>query len=409
MNASCKAEQETDILIVGGGLAGAALLLALADSGYRCLLIEAQCFSDRISPEFDARTLALSPASIRILQMLQVWPRLQEHATAIEAIYVSEQSRFGGTRLFKNNEESLGSVIEMQHINQALHAMLDKQSILAPARLINWDKEKQIARIQQGEQTRVIKTSLLVAADGINSSVRRLLNLPAEVKDYHQVAVAANIGLARSHAHCAYERFTATGPMAMLPMSGQRSSLIWAMPPAAGQELMALDDKAFLQRLQKTFGYKLGRFIKAGKRHLFPLQQAIMPVQIQWPVVFVGNAAHTLHPVAGQGFNLGLRDVAALAQLIIEKGLNPPMLTAYQSMRRYDQNAISWFTDGLVELFTSRLPGVGLARRIGLLAMDNSPILQKLLTYHARGFSGQVPDLACGIGLNHEKNNDRIG
>ncbi len=406
MNASCKAEESIDILIVGGGLAGAALLLALANTGYRCLLIEAQCFSERISPDFDARTLALSPASIRILQMLNVWPLLQAHATAIEAIYVSEQAHFGGTRLYRKNEELLGAVLEMQHINQALHSLLDKDSILAPARLINWDNEKHIALVQQGEQTRQIKTRLLVAADGLNSMVRKLLNLPAEVKDYHQVALAANIGLSRSHANSAYERFTSMGPMAILPMSGQRSSLIWAMPPAAGQELMALDDRAFLSRVQTVFGYKLGRFLKAGKRHLFPLQQAIMPMQIQWPVVFVGNAAHTLHPVAGQGFNLGLRDVATLAQLIIEKGLNPPMLSHYQSMRRYDQTAISYFTDGLVELFTSPLPGVGLARRLGLMAMDNSPMLQKLLTYHARGFSGHVPDLACGIPLEQREKHD---
>ncbi|MFC3908274.1 2-octaprenyl-6-methoxyphenyl hydroxylase [Legionella dresdenensis] len=393
------AEQQVDILIVGGGLTGAALNLALAGRGLSIRLIETNSFDTRLSPDFDARTIALSPASVRILQMLKVWPLLESHATAINTIHVSDQYHFGTVNLQAKQNHSLGYVVEMQQINRALHQLLDPATIMAPASLIELDVNSAVATIEQNGRASRIKAKLIVAADGVHSSVRTLANMKVNVKDYQQQAIVANIGLNRSHHNYAYERFTANGPLALLPMSEQRASLVWAVKPERAHELLKLDETQFLKQLQLTFGYKAGRFIKAGKRFVYPLRQAIMPIQAAWPLVFVGNAAHTLHPVAGQGFNLGLRDVATLAQCLIKDGLSAIMLGNYQQMRRYDQQATARFTDSLIAVFTNKIPGFGMARSLGLMAVDNLPGLKALLTRHARGFAGTVPDLVCGIEL----------
>lgn len=392
-------EKQVDILIVGGGLTGATLMLALADSGYSTMLVETHAFSERSKADFDARTLALSPATARILRHLKLWPLLEAKATPIKLIHVSQQFCFGQTRLKADEKKPLGHVVEMHEINNALHQLLPKEGIKAPARLIALDESHQVATIEcQGVQENW-RAQLIVAADGINSSVRQFSGMKVDVKNYEQEALIANIGLARPHNNEAYERFTAAGPLALLPMSEHRSSLVWALPVAEAERLQAASEAEFLKALQQAFGYKLGRFIKVGKRHIYPLRQAIMPQQINWPLVFVGNAAHNLHPVAGQGFNLGLRDVAALAQCITQYGLSASMLDQYLSMRRYDQAVISGFTHGLVEVFTSKIPGLKLARSLGLMAMDNIGFLQKILTRHAGGFSGTLPDLVCGIAL----------
>jgi 2-octaprenyl-6-methoxyphenol hydroxylase len=393
------ADREVDILIVGGGLAGATLMLALADLGYSTLLVEAKPFASRVQADFDARTLALAPASVCILQMLQIWPLLQEYATAIEMIHVSERHCFGSARLQSKESEPLGYVVEMQYINRALHRLLDPQQIIAPAELsaINDIDSSAVVITSTGELT--VKARLIVAADGADSFVRQLCNLPTQVKEYGQHALVANIGLARAHQHHAYERFTSTGPLALLPMTGLRASLVWSLQPAQAARLLECSESDFLQALQHAFGYRLGRFVKVGQRTLYPLRQIIMPQQVKNSVVFVGNAAHTLHPVAGQGFNLGLRDVATLAQCIAREGLGPDMLQTYQQARSHDQAAITRFTDGLIELFTSRAPGLAVMRGAGLIALDNISILKHVVARYARGFAGVTPDLVCKIPL----------
>ncbi|MDI9818972.1 MULTISPECIES: FAD-dependent monooxygenase [unclassified Legionella] len=397
------ADRQVDILIIGGGLTGASLMLALADKGYSSLLVDANCLSDKISTDFDARTLALSPASVRILQMLGIWPLLIEDATPIDAIHVSEQAHFGATHLSGEPEQPLGYVVEMQHINHALYQLLPKESIIAPAQLTTLDKAQGLATIKNQAGLLRVQAKLIVAADGTDSAVRQYSGLPVKIKAYGQDAIVANIALARPHRQQAYERFTVSGPLAMLPMTQQRASLVWALEPERAQQLMAFDEKAFLAALQKTFGYRMGRLVRVGQRVVFPLRQVIMSKHTAWPLVFVGNAAHTLHPVAGQGFNLGLRDVAALAQCIVQGGLNESMLAHYQTMRQHDQAAITKLTDGLIKIFTSRMPGMALARNLGLVAMDNFSFLSKNLSYYARGFAGISPDLVCGIPLIGDK------
>lgn len=397
------AERQVDILIVGGGLTGAILMLALANSGYEVLLVDTNPLNAKISPDFDARTLALSPASIRILEMLNIWPLLQTEATAIETIHVSEQGRFGSANIDGEANQPLGFVVEMQQINQVLHQLLNQQQIWAPARVTALDKEQGLVTISSPDKKdSVLQAKLIVAADGTDSTIRRLSGLSPKVKDYRQQAIVANIGLARSHHNQAYERFTSSGPLALLPMTKNRASLVWALPPEKAAELMVLEEEKFLKVLQENFGYRLGRFIRVGKRVIFPLKQVTMAKKIAWPLVFVGNAAHTLHPVAGQGFNLGLRDVASLAQCIVQQGLTAEMLQNYQQMRQHDETAITRFADGLIEIFTSRLPGMAFSRNLGLIAVDQFKILKQGLTHYTRGFAGVTPDLVCGIAL-HKK------
>ncbi|KTD69382.1 MULTISPECIES: 2-octaprenyl-6-methoxyphenyl hydroxylase [Legionella] len=391
--------KEIDILVIGGGLTGATLMLALQGLGYRTLLVEAKPFSDKINPDFDARSLALSPASRRILTMLGVWDLLKDHVTTIDTIHVSDQHHFGISRLQGKLDAPLGYVAEMQHINQALHQLLPSEQLIAPASLQSLDYENNSATILTDSGEIKIVARLIVAADGAHSGVRRFCSLPSKTKLYGQHAIVANVGLLKPHQHRAYERFTVYGPLALLPMHDNRMSLVWAVPPKEAERLLSLPEVDFLRELQHAFGYRLGRLAKVGKRFSFPLQQVLMPTQVKWPVVFVGNAAHTLHPVAGQGFNLGLRDVATLAQCIAERGLNAEMLQHYVQLRSHDQKAITRLTDGLIQVFTSRLPGLGVARGLGLVVLDNIPALKNLLARYARGFGGVVPDLVCEIAL----------
>ncbi len=391
--------KEIDILVIGGGLTGATLMLALQGLGYNTLLVEAKPFSDKINPDFDARSLALSPASRHILTVLGVWDLLEDHATPINTIHVSEQHHFGISRLQGEPGAPLGYVAEMQHINQALHQLLPHDRIIAPASLKSLDYKKHAATILTDSGEMNVVARLIVAADGAQSLARRFCSLPAKTKLYGQQAIVANVGLLKPHNYHAYERFTLHGPLALLPMQENRMSLVWAVPPKEAERLLSLSEVAFLKELQRAFGYRLGRFAKVGKRFSYPLQQVLMPIQAKWPVVFVGNAAHTLHPVAGQGFNLGLRDVATLAQCIVDQGLSAEMLQTYMQLRAHDQKAITRLTDGLIQVFTSRFPGFGVARGLGLLALDNLPVLKNLLARYAQGFGGVVPDLVCEIAL----------
>lgn len=393
------ADQTIDILIVGGGLAGASLMLALSNLGYKTLLVEAKPYTDRVKENFDARTLALAPASVNILKNLHVWSELEALAVPIKTIHVSEQRRFGLTVLEAEKNEPLGYVVEMQHINRALHQLLPEQQVLAPAQLIGLNFDKNEARIKSGTNEFTVAARLIVAADGADSSVRQLCGIKPDITSYRQVAIVANIGLARDHQHGAYERFTPSGPLALLPMSNKRSSLIWSVSPDKAAELMALTEHNFLNRLQREFGYRLGRFEKVGQRIIYPLRQVIMNDQVHGMVVFVGNAAHTLHPVAGQGFNLGLRDVAMLAQCVVNHGLNNAMLDKYRRARHDDQQTTIRFTNGLISLFLSQLPGVGVARSTGMMAMNNAPMIKNLLARYAKGYAGVIPDLVCNIPL----------
>ena len=393
------ANRHIPILIIGGGLTGASLMLALEKVGYRALLVEAKPFSQQAPEELDARSLALAPASERILKMLDIWPLLEKDAESIETIHISERRTFGSARLRHQEQTALGYVLEIQHINRALHQLISPKQMIAPGVLTQLNATEGTATIQTPEGDIKIQADLIVAADGTHSTVRKLCDLPIKTKSYGQHAIAANIQLARDHHHQAYERFTATGPLALLPMTKRRASLVWALEPSEAERLAHVSESDFIHELQTAFGYRLGRFTNVGKRAIYPLKQIIMPSQVKDRVVFLGNAAHTLHPVAGQGFNLGLRDVASLAQCIAQQGLGSDMLESYLATRRSDHQIITRLTDGLIELFNSKLPGMSILRGAGLIGFDNTSFLKNLLARYARGFAGITPDLVCGIAL----------
>ncbi|MDF1683790.1 MAG: FAD-dependent monooxygenase [Legionellaceae bacterium] len=396
--------EDVDVLIIGGGLIGMALMLALKPLGYRVRMVEARVRTDVNPGMLDTRSIALSPASIRILEQLHVWPDVKNRAASINMIHVSEQGRFGQARLNKGSEhdEPLGAVVEMHELNAALHAHLNPDDILIPAQLIALDAATGEAMLETSDGEKKIKARWVIAADGANSSVRKLCHAEAEYKTYPEHALAANIKLSRPHGQVAYERFTSSGPLALLPLPGPYMSLVWTRSVDEAARLKLLKEADFLSELQRAFGYRVGRFAAVGQRMTYPLRQVMMHRQVHDRVVFLGNAAHTLHPVAGQGFNLGLRDVAMLAQCAAEHGLSVKALTRYQIARVSDQEMIMTSTDALVSLFKNPLPGIGLARRLGLVALDNSKILKNMLLRHAKGFGGVVPDLVCGIPLKQE-------
>ena len=394
-----RVDRQVDILIIGGGLTGSALMLSLTNMGYKILLIEGKPLKSRAHADFDARSLALAPSSVNILQTLNIWQHLQQDASAIETIHVSERQNFGSLRIKGEENSPLGFVVEMQNINSVLLNMLNEKNIITKAKLINLNNTDGLATIITDDGEVKIKAGLIIAADGTDSTARKLCNLTAESKDYNQHALVANIGLARAHKQYAYERFTSTGPLALLPMTGLRSSLVWSLEPKEAEMYSSCSEEFFLKSLQRAFGYRLGRLVKVGQRMVYPLRQVIMKETVIGKVVFIGNAAHTLHPVAGQGFNLGLRDVATLAQCIVKDGISSKMLETYKLARCQDQNAILKFTDFLAEIFTNNAPGLSLMRGLGLVALDNSEILKKILARYARGFGGVIPDLACGLPL----------
>jgi 2-octaprenyl-6-methoxyphenol hydroxylase len=389
------ADWQTDILIVGGGLTGATLIHALKTSGYRCLLLEANSFADNLALDLNSRSIALAPASINILDQLGLWDSVKPLATPIWAIHVSQQKHFGRATI--QGDEPLGYLVEMPHLSHLLQQWLPEKNVLTQTQFQSYDAEKQkVICLHKGKQ-KIIETKFIVAADGMQSAVRKAGQFQQTQRDYGQSAVITNIQLNRDHQCQAFERFTQEGPLAMLPLSAQRCAMVWAMAPLKAVKLAALNEKEFLSQLQQAFGYRLGRLQAAGKRVVIPLQQVITENPVKWPIALVGNAAQTLHPVAGQGFNLALRDVATLAQLVCQQGLSIGMLDIYRQKRESDRTAIVRFTNGLIDLFRYSIPGVNLARGLGLLAFDNSQLLKQQLSHYARGFAGFTPDLACGI------------
>ncbi len=393
------ADLQTDILIVGGGLTGATLVQALQSSGYRCLMLEAQSFAQNLALDLNSRSLALSPASINILAQLGLWKKIQSFATPITSIHVSQQKQFGRASI--SSDEPLGYIVEMPHLSRLLQQWLPKSQVLTETQFQSFDVDcHQVVCLHQGVK-KTIETKLIIAADGVQSAVRLQAadDFKQKSRDYGQTAIITNIQLGRDHLNQAFERFTQHGPLAMLPLSNKRCALVWAMANDNAAFIASLDDKTFLSQLQKSFGYRLGRLEDVGKRFVYPLKQVITENPVKWPIVLVGNAAQTLHPVAGQGFNLALRDVATLAQLINQYGLSEDMVNIYRQKRESDRQAIVRFTNGLIDLFCQTMPGFGLARGLGLIAFDNSKLLKQKLSHYARGFAGFTPDLACGIPL----------
>lgn len=405
-----------DILVVGGGMVGATMAYALSPLPLRIGVIEAVPFKSDSQPSYDDRAIALAYGSAKIIATMGLWDRLADRVSPIKQIHVSDRGHFGVTRLDSAAEkvEALGYVVENRVIGAVLAQALPKLEnveLICPATVTHVDLMADGAHVSiHGEDgARQLSARLVIAADGGNSVVRQLLQIPTRSWDYGQTAVIANITPARHHQGVAYERFTDSGPVALLPNAGaddpKRCSLVWTVRSGDAERLLNLSAADFLAELQQRFGYRLGELEKLGRRHAYPLKLLRAKQQVRPRLALIGNAAHTLHPIAGQGFNLGLRGVAVLADVLAEacgKGEDvgaAAVMQRYADWRRWDHRKVIGFTDTLARLFSNPLAPVALARNIGLCAVDIVPPLKRALTRQTLGLAGKLPRLALGLPL----------
>jgi len=395
--------------IVGGGMVGASLAVALKGLGVRVALIEAVAYDAASQPSFDERTTALSNGSRRIFETLDVWSSVAPAASPIRKIHVSDRGHFGFARIDAREQglEALGYVVPNRILGAALVSRFgnrDDLCVFCPARVTQVASARDAVELtvaSAGAET-VLRTQLVVAADGAESAVRSAFGVAADVRDYGQTAVITAVLPRKFHEHVAYERFTESGPLALLPLTDGRCTLVLTLRRDLADTAMSWTDEEFLAEAQRRFGFRLGRFLKLGRRAAYPLSLSRARRTSAARCAIVGNAAQGLHPVAGMGFNLGLRDVASLAELIAERrgGFgDAALLSAYDAWRAADRREIIGFTDGLVRLFSHPLGAVQGARNLGLLAFDLLPPAKAALSSLSTGTAARIPKLARGVTL----------
>jgi 2-octaprenyl-6-methoxyphenol hydroxylase len=400
---------EYDLLIVGGGLVGASLAAALAPLSLKIAMVEAVPFGSRGQPSFDDRATALSEGSRRIFESMGVWSGMAAEATPIRRIQVSERGRLGATRLSAEEAgvDALGWVTPNRLIGKALMEFIAGKpniTVHAPAKLQAFRADEQgVEAVIEAEKPLTLKAKLLVAADGAQSEVRRQLGIGAERTDYAQTAVVCNVRVERPEAETAFERFADAGPVALLPMGGDKYGFVWVLSTDAAPALLGLDDAAFAEQAAERFGGRFGKFIQVGKRASYPLSMVRAEAQQATRTLIVGNAAHALHPVAAQGFNLSVRDVAMLAEVLADaRGGDfgaPEVLARYVDARKNDQRGTALFTDILNRIFANPLTSVAWGRNAGLLAMELMPTARRGLMRRNMGLDGRLPKLARGLPL----------
>ncbi|SLM61645.1 MULTISPECIES: 2-octaprenyl-6-methoxyphenyl hydroxylase [Dickeya] len=387
------------IIIVGGGMAGATLALALSHLSGGSIavdLVESHQPSQYPHPGFDARAIALAQGTCTQLAAIGVWQALAPVATAITDIHVSDQGHAGRVHLQAGDYHlaALGHVIELHEAGTRLFSLLQHAPgvrLHCPATVVSLERQAQSASVLLDNGTR-LHGQLLVAADGSRSALAKQAGIQWQSSPYTQVAMIANVTTAEAHGGRAYERFTAHGPLALLPMSQGRSALVWCHPLSRQADIDNWSEAHFRQQLQRAFGWRLGEFKQIGARHSYPLALVRASQHISHRLALVGNAAQTLHPIAGQGFNLGLRDVMTLAQTLVDaaaQGEDPGsqrVLQRYQQRRLPDQDNTVALTDGLVHLFSNRLLPMEVGRNLGLMAMNHLPLLRNALARRTLGW-----------------------
>ena len=401
---------DCDVAIAGGGLVGASLALALAQLDLSVVLIEAVAVDATDQPSFDDRSSALSNGSQRIFAGLGVWSAIARDATPIRRVHISDQGRFAFARLSAAEEglDALGYVVTNRVMGAALWESLSRSTvrIIAPAHVTTTSCEEKVRRVvcvDAAGQEIVVAARLAVAADGARSALREAAGIGAQTWDYKQVALVTNVFTQRFHDYVAYERFTPTGPIALLPLSEGRMGFIWTLAPELAQAVAELPDADFLARAQQAFGFRLGRLTRVGTRQLYPLSLTRADHHVAERFAVVGNAAQALHPIAGQGFNLGLRDAVSLAEVLADARGGPAfdpgnglLLERYRTWRNDDRQRIVRFTDGLVRLFSQPFAPVKFLRDAGMLAFDLLPPAKSALAQLSLGAAGRVPRLARG-------------
>jgi 2-octaprenyl-6-methoxyphenol hydroxylase len=401
-----------DLVIAGGGLIGGSLACALSGTGLRVALVEAVAAEAPEQPSYDERVIALSWGSRRILGAMGLWGAVAADAAPIHQVHISDRGHFGFSRLDRAElgVEALGYVVPARTLGVAIRASQAGHSgvdVLCPARLVGQQVRADGVDLEVGLAggTRTLSTRLLVAADGGESPIRKGLGIRAQERPYNHDAIITTVTADRPQPGVAFERFTETGPLALLPMTQGRYSVVWTCREDETAEILALSDADFLARLQGRFGHRLGWLIRPARRRAYPLKLLLTRETVQPRLVLIGNAAHTLHPVAGQGFNLGLRDVAALAEVLADsaaQGGDPgsdPVLSAYRNWRGRDQREVALLTDGLARLFVNPWLPVRLARGAGLVGLDLVGPARRALARRLMGVGGRMPRLARGLPL----------
>lgn len=400
-----------EVVIVGGGLVGASLACALAPLGIKTALLEAVPFKAESQPSYDDRTLALSASSCRILSGLGLWSSLEQNATAIREIQVREYRRPG--RVIMDPAElgldRFGHVVEARVFGAAIAGRLagmDNLDFICPAEVtgVHTGEDRVCVDFHDGDSRRKIDARLLVGADGAQSFIRESLGILSEKHDYGQTAVICNITPEQHHRGRAFECFTRTGPFAVMPHVNGRCGLIWCVSPGEVPEMMAMPEEEFLRRAQERFGNHLGRFLKMGRRSSYPLRLVRALEDVRPRAVILGNAAHAIHPVGAQGFNLGLRDAAALAELLAAefrkgKSADPgrsALLGEYSRWRKPDHDGTIAYSDGLARIYSNPAPLARGARTAGLLAHAFIPSIRRQLAIRAMGYRGRISRLAAG-------------
>ena len=399
---------DAEICIVGGGLVGLAAAIALARQGRSVKLLEAFDLQQAEPAEMDARSIALSYSTIQIFRALGLWHKLQKKAAAITNIHVSSAGHFGVSRLKATDcqLDVMGHVIEYHHLIEVLLEVASKQGkieLITPAKVTavqQNDAHVAITYKYNGIEI-ALKAALLIVADGANSSVREKLGITADTNDYQQTAIITNLKITRPSHHCAFERFTKDGPLALLPLPNQRYAMVWTNIPPRAEQLMRLSDKDFIQQVYKQFGYRLGVFSGVGARTGFELKLTRAKQLVAGRSVLIGNAANTLHPVAGQGFNLALRDIGLLFDQISNVDLQSDLLSTrleqYQQLRSKDQNQAVNYGNGLVQLFSNNIPVLNHLRAGALAALDLCPIVKTEVSWQGMGYGSGCSSLMRGV------------
>lgn len=398
---------QQEVIIVGGGMVGLSLALMLAKANIAVKLLEAIQYPNyddaNLAPyhsSFDARNSALSRRSVQIYQELGLWEALQEHAVPILEVHITEQGSFGKARLQAEQEkvESFGQVIENAWLGRVLLTQVRAEPLIelidgVKVTSLTQDTDLAYLEAQRGREVLKLQSKLVIAADGRDSFCRKALGIGVDEHDYDQVAIVTTVQTSKPHNHVGFERFSPLGPLALLPLPGEyRRSVVWPVKKGTEHEWLGEDnDQHFLDALQQTYGDRAGKFQKTGRRFSFPLSQVLAEKQAVGRVVLMGNAAHTIHPVAGQGFNLCMRDAYVLVRYLKEQLAqqadlgDAAMLQDYEKSRLTDQQRVIKFCDSVVRGFSNQNPVLKLLRNTGLIAFDTIPGIKPLVANYAMG------------------------
>lgn len=384
---------DCDVLIVGGGLVGSSLACALDALGLRAVLVEAAP-TRRVERSWDERHFVLTRTSIEALDRLGVWALARGESQPVRAVQVTGVGDFGSVRLAAGDYglEAFGATLPARVLGESLTARVAALTNVSveSGRLTGLDPDDNLIRATvdtDGTECR-IGARLVVGADGTDSAVRRLHGIEVDRVDYQQTAIVSVVALGKPHDGIAHERMTADGPFALLPLADDRVGLVWALPTGTAAHHLALDDAVFLAAAQQVFGYKLGRFARIGRRQPWPLARQLATRLVAPRTVLVGNAAQTIHPVGAQGFNLGLRDVVALAGRLGAAGGDPgaaDLLAAYAATRAADRERTVAWTESLLRGFARTDTGSRIARSAALIGLDAQSGLKRDMAFALMG------------------------